>query len=91
MNSQIILRQLHQIWCSCCLSAPGGARFYEAAVADLRLRAGANEKYDVIDSVPKGENVRCYGYYTKERDGTIWLSVVYNGQIGFISKGYLLR
>lgn len=63
---------------------------YTAAVADLKLRAGANEKYDVLDSVSKDGKVQCYGYYTKEVDGTVWLYVVYNGQVGFISKRYLI-
>ena len=59
-------------------------------IEDLKLRAGANTKYDVLDSVPKNAKVRCYGYYTKESDGTVWLYVVYNGQVGFISKRYLI-
>lgn len=59
------------------------------AVADLKLRAGANTGYGVLASVPKGGKVRCYGYYTRETDGTIWLYVIYNGQVGFISKNYL--
>ena len=64
---------------------------YIAATTDLKLRAGANTKYNVLDSVPKGGKVQCYGYYTEESDGTIWLYVVYNGQVGFISKRYLLN
>lgn len=63
---------------------------YGATTANLKLRAGANTKYDVIDSVPKDGKVQCYGYYTKESDGTVWLYVVYNKQVGFISKRYLI-
>uniref|UniRef100_UPI00405742BD N-acetylmuramoyl-L-alanine amidase n=1 Tax=Agathobacter sp. TaxID=2021311 RepID=UPI00405742BD len=63
---------------------------YVAATADLKLRAGANSKYDVLDSIPKDGKVQCYGYYTKESDGTVWLYVVYNGQVGFVSKSYLI-
>jgi len=66
------------------------ARTYVSKVADLKLRAGANSKYDVIDSIPKNGKVQCYGYYTKEADGTIWLYVIYDGQVGFISKNYLI-
>ena len=62
---------------------------YASTVAGLKLRAGANTRYRVIDTIPKGGKVRCYGYYTKEADGTVWLYVVYNGQTGFVSKGYL--
>lgn len=63
---------------------------YTATTGDLKLRAGANSKYDVLDSIPKNGKVRCYGYYTKEEDGTVWLYVVYNGQVGFVSKHYLI-
>jgi len=52
----------------------------------LNFRLGANTKYDVIGSIPKGENVQCYGYYTKESDGTIWLYVIYDGQTGFLQE-----
>lgn len=62
---------------------------YEATTGDLKLRAGANTRYAVLASMPKGAKVQCYGYYTKESDGTVWLYVVYNGQTGFVSKGYL--
>ena len=55
---------------------------YIVTTEDLKLRIGANTKYDVLDSVPKNTKVRCYGYYTKESDGTVWLYVVYNGQVG---------
>ena len=58
---------------------------------DLKLRAGANTKYDVLASMAQGEKVQCYGYYTKESDGTVWLYVVYKGQTGFASKRYLKR
>ena len=63
---------------------------YVATTSNLKLRAGANTKYDVLASVPKGGKVQCYGYYTKESGGTVWLYVVYNEKVGFISKRYLL-
>ncbi|MBQ8598421.1 MAG: N-acetylmuramoyl-L-alanine amidase [Lachnospiraceae bacterium] len=63
---------------------------YKATIDDLKLCTGANDKYDVLDSIPKDGKVRCYGYYTKESNGSVWLYVVYNGQIGFVSKRYLL-
>ena len=62
---------------------------YVATTADLKLRAGANTMYNVLASIPKGEKVQCYGYYTKESDDTVWLYVVYKGQTGFASKRYL--
>ena len=64
---------------------------YQTTAADLKLRAGANTMYDVLVSVPKGESVRCYGYYTRETDGTVWLYVLYDGKVGFISKRYLMK
>lgn len=62
---------------------------YETTTADLKLRSGANTRYAVLASMPKGAKVQCYGYYTRETDGTVWLYVVYNGQTGFVSKGFL--
>jgi len=64
---------------------------YVVTTADLKFRAGANTKYDVLASMSKGETVQCYGYYTKGSDGTVWLYVVYKGQTGFASKRYLNR
>lgn len=55
----------------------------------LSLRSGANTNKKELAKMKKGEKVQCYGYYTKESDGTIWLLVVYNGITGFCSKGYL--
>lgn len=63
---------------------------YIATIKDLKLRVGANDKYNVIDSIPKNGKVICYGYYTKELDGNVWLYVVYNGRVGFIPKRYLI-
>lgn len=64
---------------------------YVVTTADLKLRTGANTKYDVLASIPKDEKVQCYGYYTEESDGTVWLYVVYKGQTGFASKRYLKK
>lgn len=55
----------------------------------LNMRAGANTSKKLITTVPNGAKVRCYGYYTKESDGTIWLLVQYGSYTGFMSKGYL--
>lgn len=54
----------------------------------LRLRAGAGTNKDIILTIPKGEAVRCYGYYTAV--GTeVWLYVSYKKYTGFVSKKYL--
>lgn len=55
----------------------------------LAMRAGANTSKQLIANAKTGDKVRCYGYYTKEADGTVWLLVAYNGHTGFMSKGYL--
>ena len=53
------------------------------------MRAGANTSKTLIKNVANGEKVQCYGYFTKEVDGTIWLLVSYKGYTGFMSMGYL--
>jgi len=55
----------------------------------LALRAGANTRKALIATAETDEKVRCYGYYTKEPDGTIWLLVQYKEYTGFMSLGYL--
>lgn len=56
--------------------------------AALRLRAGAGTDKEILAVMPKGSEVRCYGYYTKVGD-TYWLYVVYKNFTGFTSKNYL--
>lgn len=55
----------------------------------LSLRAGANTNKKELARMKKGDKVQCYGYYTKESDGTVWLYVIYNGTTGYASKWYL--
>lgn len=56
--------------------------------ANLNLRAGAGTNKDIILTIPKGDKVRCYGYYNKVGD-TPWLYVAYGKYTGFVSKTYL--
>lgn len=66
------------------------AKTYTVTASDgLSLRSGANTSKAKLVTMPKGAKIQCYGYYTKESDGTVWLYVVYNGIVGFASKGYL--
>lgn len=66
------------------------ARTYTVKSSDgLNMRAGANTSKTLIKNVPNGQKVKCYGYFTKETDGTIWLLVSYKGYTGFMSMGYL--
>ena len=60
---------------------------------DLYLRTGAGTANPAIVVMPKGTQVRCYGYYTRQNDGTVWLYVVATVDgvkyTGFCGKGYL--
>lgn len=56
--------------------------------ANLNLRMGAGKNKNIVLTIPKGEKVRCYGYYTKN-GSTTWLYVAYGKYTGFVSKAYL--
>ena len=56
--------------------------------ANLNLRMGAGKNKNIVLTIPKGEKVRCYGYYTKVGN-TIWLYVAYGKYTGFVSNAYL--
>ena len=58
------------------------------ATANLKLHSGAGKNKNVVNTIPKGKKVICYGYYTKVGN-TIWLYVVYGKYTGFVSKDYL--
>lgn len=66
-----------------------GKTYTVTASDGLRMRAGANTSKAIINTFPKGTKVKCYGYYTKESDGTVWLLCACNGYTGFMSKAYL--
>lgn len=59
----------------------------------LELKPKADENSTSIKQMHNGDIFTCYGFYTKESDGTIWLcgSVVINGKTytGFASKYFL--
>ena len=61
--------------------------------ADLHLRAGAGTSKRSLVVMSKGTRARCYGYYTRQADGTVWLYVVATVRgvkyTGFSSKRYL--
>lgn len=57
----------------------------------LNLRAGAGTNKELITTMRKGTQVRCYGYYT-ERGGYKWLSVMLpTGIAGFAISTYMRR
>lgn len=60
------------------------------AASGLNMRRGASTGKKVIKTLKKGEKFTCYGYYTQQNDGTIWLLGIDNtGTAGFCSKKYL--
>lgn len=71
-------------------SASYAKTYKVTAASGLNMRCGASISKTIIATLKKGETFRCYGYYTKESDGTIWLYGVNSaGQTGFCSKAYL--
>lgn len=51
----------------------------------LKLRSGAGTSYPILETMPSGSKVRCYGYHTGN-----WLYVVsQSGAEGFCYRGYL--
>ncbi|MCD8085438.1 MAG: SH3 domain-containing protein [Clostridiales bacterium] len=62
--------------------------------ANLNMRTGAGTGKDIIVTLPKGQTVTCYGYYTTY-SGTDWYYVVstYGGveYTGFCSSKYLSK
>lgn len=54
--------------------------------AKLNLRTGAGPNRDIILVMPKGAQVKSYGYYTND-----WYYVKYDGYTGFCEKAYLTR
>ena len=56
--------------------------------ANLNLRRGAGTDKTIILTIPKGNSVVCYGYYTK-KGNTTWLYVQYGNIIGYCSLAYL--
>lgn len=66
------------------------ARAYTVTANDgLNMRAGAGTNKAILTTLKKGTTFRCYGYYTIQTDGTVWLYGVADGKTGFCSKAYL--
>lgn len=58
--------------------------------SSLHLRAGAGTDKKKITVIPRGGQVKNYGYYT-EWNGTKWLLVTYKNYKGFCSSKYLKK
>lgn len=61
---------------------------YKVTASALNIRSGAGTNKKILDTIPNGRTVQCYGYYTPVV-GTKWLLVSYNGMTGFVSSKYL--
>lgn len=59
------------------------------ARSGLNQRKGAGTSKEIIQTIPYGAKVQCYGYYNKDSDYDKWLYVVYKGQSGYCYIGYL--
>lgn len=59
--------------------------------ANLNMRTNAGTTNKIMQTIPKGASVRCYGFYNKVSDGTKWLYVVYKGIAGYCSSKYLKK
>lgn len=63
---------------------------YKVTASSLSMRAGAGAKKPLVTALPKGKEVKCYGYYT-EVSGTKWLLVSVDGLTGYASSKYLKK
>lgn len=65
------------------------AKQYTVSASSLNMRSGAGTNKAIITTLKNGTKFMCYGYYTKQADGTVWLYGVADGKTGFCSKAYL--
>ena len=56
----------------------------------LNMRTNAGTTNKIIQTIPYGATVQCYGYYNIV-GSTKWLCVVYNGKDGYCSSEYLSK
>lgn len=64
------------------------SKTYTVTASGLNLRSGAGTKKLIINVIPKGKEVACYGFYTAVGDD-IWLYVRYGKYVGYVNKKYL--
>jgi hypothetical protein len=67
---------------------------YRVAASKLNVRYGAGITKNILLTIPKGTEVRCYGYYTKNL-GINWLYIQFTYKskqyTGFVSAKYLTK
>lgn len=59
--------------------------------ASLNMRTNAGTSAAIIQTIPKGKGVKCYGYYNEDGNGTKWPLIVYGGKSGYCSIKYLKK
>ena len=59
--------------------------------ANLNMRTNAGTGNAIMQTIPKGSAVRCYGYYNKDGSGSKWLYVIYKDIAGYCSQKYLKK
>ena len=67
------------------------ARAYNVAPEEgVNLRKGPGIQYAVIKTIPCGQMVYNYGYYSKDSNGVVWLYVkLVSGDVGYMCRTYL--
>lgn len=63
---------------------------YYKTTAALNMREGAGTNHSVLLTIPKGKQVKCYGYYTAV-NGVKWYYITYSKKKGFVSSQYLTK
>lgn len=58
--------------------------------SELNLRRGASTNYYIETVIPKGKEVKCYGYYNINKHKK-WLYVTYGKYIGYVHSDYLKK
>lgn len=53
---------------------------------NLNLRNGSSVAHEIVTTIPKGESVKWYGYFTGS-----WYYVIYKDYVGYVSKYYLTQ
>ena len=58
------------------LDSDKSGRYTVTAADGLHVRTGAGTEKAILDTLPQGSVVRCYGYYNVADQGDVWLCIV---------------
>lgn len=64
---------------------------YKVTASALNMRAGAGKQHTIIDVLPNGATVQCYGYYDTDTSGGVWLYVQAGDLTGYVSKDFVKK